>query len=217
MHLVRVAFNLFVLHNVYAAESCRNTFPKATVHVCVYLCVCVSRTHDTPVLGCVCRYWPHSMSILHHTHACTFTQLPPFPQTAFQASELLVSLVEELQFAASPAPPDSQAPVHVFFTEAAHNGVLCDERRLHESPKRQTDREWDQRRASAFVQTLKINQAWTLRRSISGSVLGTSHRGAVTGPESVACLINVCLRRELTGVRQGQRLVYDKHFTTTLT
>lgn len=76
-----------------------------------------------------------------HTH--TFTQLPPFPQTALQAAELLVSLVEELQFAGSPAPPDSQAPVHVFFTEAAHNGVLCDERRLRESPERQTERKTD--------------------------------------------------------------------------
>lgn len=85
----------------------------------------------------------------------------------------------------------------------------------------ETDGEKDRQRvrpeASAFVQKLKINRARTLRRSISGSVLGTSHRGAVTGPESIACLINVCLRRDLTGVRQGQRLGYDKHFTTALT
>ncbi len=97
-----------------------------------YVCVCVFPPVGpvTTLNTCIC--------VLRHTHTHTFTQLPPFPQTALQAAELLVSLVEELELTASPAPPDSQAPGHVFFTEAAHNGVLCDERRLRQSPERRT-------------------------------------------------------------------------------
>ncbi len=92
-------------------------FLKSIYSVCVY-----SRNHT------------QHLSLCSPSH----TQLPPLPQTALQAAELLVPLVEELELTASPAPPDSQAPGHVFFTEAAHNGVLCDERRLRQSPERRT-------------------------------------------------------------------------------
>lgn len=64
-----------------------------------------------------------------HTHA--HTQLPSFPHVGLQTAKLLIGLVEELELAASPAPPDSQAPGHVFITKATYNSVLCNQRSFH--------------------------------------------------------------------------------------
>lgn len=118
-----------------------------SICLCVYTymkCVCGQVLKDyissSPYTVCVCIPSSWSRNHAQHLYLCSpsHTQLPPLPQTALQAAELLVPLVEELELTASPALPDSQAPGHVFFTEAAHNGVLCDERRLRQSPERQT-------------------------------------------------------------------------------
>lgn len=59
-------------------------------------------------------------------HFSTVTQqLPSFPHAGLRAAQLLIGLVEDFQFVAAPAPPDTQAPLHVFLTKATYNCVFC--------------------------------------------------------------------------------------------
>lgn len=61
-------------------------------------------------------------------------ELPSLPHASLQSAQLLVGLVENIKLPGAPAPPDSQAPLHVFILKAAHNCVLCYHGRIHEHP-----------------------------------------------------------------------------------
>lgn len=66
---------------------------------------------------------PYRAVILHFS---TVTQqLPSFPHAGLRAAQLLIGLVEDFQLVAAPAPPDTQAPLHVFLTKATYNCVFC--------------------------------------------------------------------------------------------
>lgn len=107
------------------------------------LCTCVvssAQVHSFPIVESfypyICVYSLKSPlttqccdSALQRTH--THTQLPSFPHAGLQTAKLFIGLVEKLELVASPAPPDSQAPGHVFVSKAAHNSVLCNQRSFH--------------------------------------------------------------------------------------
>lgn len=80
--------------------------------------------------------------------------LPSFSHAGFKPSQLFVGLVENVKVSGTPAPPDSQAPLHVFILKAAHNCVLCYESSIHQRPgKRRTEqRRALQRRAALLTQ-----------------------------------------------------------------
>lgn len=77
----------------------------------------------------VCRYVFPSARPLYRAvilHFSTVTQqLPSFPHAGLRAAQLLIGLVEDFQLVAAPAPPDTQAPLHVFLTKATYNCVFC--------------------------------------------------------------------------------------------
>lgn len=113
---------------------------------------------------CVCFVMSGTVRRFSVWHTNGFTQLPPFPQTALQAAEVLVAAVEELQFSASPAPPDSQAPGHVFITKATHNSVFSNQRCLGESPAHTGREKWaasDQRRLFAEISSALFLEGFT--------------------------------------------------------
>lgn len=60
--------------------------------------------------------------------------LPSLAHAGLQPSQLLVGLVENVKVSGTPAPPDSQAPFHVFILKAAHNCVLCYQSCIHQRP-----------------------------------------------------------------------------------
>lgn len=86
----------------------------------------------------------HTAGILHLPTAAQ--QLPSFPHAGLQAAQLLIGLVEGFQLMAAPAPPDTQAPLHVFLAKAAYNCVLCQQCCLLQDPERKERDEWGARR-----------------------------------------------------------------------
>lgn len=133
-------------------NTCQWVYSLIPRHVCVSLLPetkVYSYIHSldlSPLPRCVCMYSLKSSLATQycdsvrgaHTHTPhTHTQLPSFPHAGLQVAQLLVALVEQLQLAASPAPPDSQAPGHVFVTKAAHNSVLCNQCSFHQRAEKQ--------------------------------------------------------------------------------
>lgn len=57
--------------------------------------------------------------------AFTAQQLPSFPHAGLHVAQLFVGLVEDFQLVATPAPPDTQAPLHIFLMKATYNCVFC--------------------------------------------------------------------------------------------
>lgn len=78
--------------------------------------------------------------------------LPPFSHAGFKPSQLFVGLVENVKVSGAPAPPDSQAPLHVFVLKAAHNCVLCYESSIHQRPgKGRTEQRRTLQRGAALL------------------------------------------------------------------
>lgn len=83
---------------------------------------CSEHLHSVGVYSPLARL-PYRAVILHLADAAQ--RLPSFPQAGLQTAELLVRLVEDFELSAAPAPPDTQAPLHVFLMKATYNCVLC--------------------------------------------------------------------------------------------
>lgn len=73
--------------------------------------------------------------------AAAAQQLPSFPHAGLQAAQLFVGLEEDFQLVVAPAPPDTQAPLHVFLMKATHNCVLCHQCCLLQDPGRKKEGE----------------------------------------------------------------------------
>lgn len=125
----------------------------------------------------------HTNGILHLPTAAQ--QLPSFPHAGLQAAQLLIGLVEGFQLMAAPAPPDTQAPLHVFLAKAAYNCVLCQQCCLLQDPERKERDEWGEK---------KKKKEWGARRWRSiwrGGERGwRSGRGAYVRGTSLCAVIS---------------------------